>query len=197
MWPLLIAAAATVVGLLAGYDPLFAIVAALAIGFMLLAFGDLSLGVTCFAVLAAADLVPSGSPLLSVTKAAGLILAISWLALVTTREDQQDFAHACPAMAMVLVAFLGWALLSATWAEDPARSVSAAGRFALNVVLFLIVFTAIRTRARPGHWAPATSSAPSSGRPTAWSHPIRWPRAGLRARAGSTPMSSPRCWCQG
>ena len=145
MWPLLIAAAATVVGLLAGYDPLFAIVAALAIGFMLLAFGDLSLGVTCFAVLAAADLVPSGSPLLSVTKAAGLILAISWLALVTTREDQQDFAHAYPAMAMVLVAFLGWALLSATWAEDPARSVSAAGRFALNVVLFLIVFTAIRT----------------------------------------------------
>ena len=145
MWPLLIAAAATVVGLLAGYDPLFAIVAALAIGFMLLAFGDLSLGVTCFAVLAAADLVPSGSPLLSVIKAAGLILAISWLALVTTREDQQDFAHAYPAMAMVLVAFLGWALLSATWAEDPARSVSAAGRFALNVVLFLIVFTAIRT----------------------------------------------------
>jgi putative inorganic carbon (HCO3(-)) transporter len=144
-WPLLIAAAASVVGLLAGYDPRFAIVAALVIAFVLIAFLDLSLGVTCFAVLAAADLVPTSSPLLSVTKVAGLLLAISWIALVTTREGQQDFAHAYPAIAMVLVAFVGWALLSATWAEDPSRSISAAGRFALNIVLFLIVFTAIRT----------------------------------------------------
>jgi O-antigen ligase len=144
--PLALAATAVLVGLLAGYDPRFAIAAALAICFVLITFADLTFGVAAFAVLAAVELVPSSSALLSVTKLAGALLAVSWLALVTTRQDERfDFVRAYPALAMVLVAFLGWALLSSVWAESSSSSFSDASRYGLNVVLFLIVFTAVRT----------------------------------------------------
>ena len=42
--------------------------------------------------------------------------------------------------------FCVWALLSTAWSTDTAAALDSVGRYALNVLLFLIVFTAVRTK---------------------------------------------------
>lgn len=77
----------------------------------------------------------------------GLLLAISWLAALTTRpETESDFLSDHPAFSYLLLTFLGWASLSLLWAENPATGFDSVFRYALNIVLFLIVYTAVRDR---------------------------------------------------
>lgn len=146
--PVLLAAAAAVVGTLAGLEPALAIVAALATAFALLVFGDLAVGVVVFTLLTFFELLPGvAGPALSFTKIAGLILALSWLATLATRRDaaKLDFTQSHPAISGFLALFLAWAALSYIWAEAPLDAAEAFYRFLLNAVLFLIVYTAIRT----------------------------------------------------
>jgi O-antigen ligase len=139
--------AAALTGLLAGLDPKFAIGAALAIALALLIFADLAAGVAVFTLLTYFELLPGVSgPALSFTKLAGLILAMSWLARITTRSDagSLDFIKAHPNIASLLFLFLAWSGLSLFWSESHPEAAQAFYRFVLNAVLFLIVFTAIR-----------------------------------------------------
>jgi O-antigen ligase len=140
-------ATAASVGLLAGIDPLLAIAAALSLGLFLLMLSDLYVGLVLFTVLSFVAQVPSvGGPALSVAKVAGLLLAISWLAtLATKRDTTSDFASAHPALTYALILFLSWVALSPLWAEDPSLAVHEFSRLALNAILFLIIFTAVRT----------------------------------------------------
>lgn len=140
-----LACVALVLGLLAGLDPMLGIVAALGLAFAFLVLADLSVGVTIFAAIAFLDLVPIGGLSVTFAKAVGLLLAISWLATLTTsRGDQRDLISDHPVFVYCLLAFLGWAALSVVWAEDTGVAVTAAYRFALNLVLFVIVYTAVR-----------------------------------------------------
>lgn len=146
---------AVALGLLAGLDPKIAAAAALGLAFTALVLADLTVGMCIFAVVSFLDLVPFGGASVTFAKVAGLLLAVSWLATLATSADaENDFVAVHPAIAYVLVAFLGWAALSILWAEDPGQALTAVYRFALNLALFLIVFTAVR-EARHAVWVVA------------------------------------------
>jgi O-antigen ligase len=140
-------AAAAGVGLLAGIDPRLAIGAAFGLAFVLLVLADLYVGLLLFTVLSFAAQAPSfAGPAVSVVKITGLLLAISWVAtLVARREATSDFMSAHPGLTYLVVLFLSWAALSQLWAEAPGEALSAFSQLALNAVLFLIIFTAVRT----------------------------------------------------
>jgi O-antigen ligase len=141
------AVVAAAVGLLAGIDPRFAIAVALSLGFVLLVLGDLYVGLILFTLLTFAAQVPTvAGPGLSFAKIAGLLLAISWVATLATRRDaRSDFMSAHPGLTYVVVLFLSWAAFSQLWAEDSGVALTAFTRLGLNAVLFLIIFTAVRT----------------------------------------------------
>jgi O-antigen ligase len=135
-----------VVGFLAGVDPKAAIAASIAIGFILVVFADLTAGLAIFGFFSFLELLHVGSAV-SVGKLGGVLLALGWFAFVLSREGaKSDFLAVHPAMALVLGGFLGWVALSALWAQDTQAVVSSFGRYLLNAILFLIVFTAIRNR---------------------------------------------------
>ncbi len=140
-------AAAAMFGLLAGIDAKLAVVAALSVAFTAIVIADLAVGVTLFAVLAFVDVLPLGGAALTFTKAAGLLLALSWLANLATNSDtKSDFFTAHPAFGYVLVGLLAWMAVSVLWADYPGGALAALYRWVLQVTLFLIAFTAVRTR---------------------------------------------------
>jgi O-antigen ligase len=144
--PFAVAGVSILVGLLAGINPELAIAASLAIGFALIVIADLAVGLALFTTLSLLEVFQAGS-LLSVGKIGGVFLALAWLARVVTRQDSKsDFLAVHPGMTAVISAFLGWTLLSAVWAESPSLVIGSFGRYLLNAILFLIVFTAVRTR---------------------------------------------------
>jgi O-antigen ligase len=145
---LLLAMAAALTGVVAGINPVMAIGGALAIAFGLFVFADLAVGVVVFTLLTYFELLPGLSgPALSFTKVAGLVLALSWLARIATRGDagNVDFLRDHPRVSTALLLFLAWAGLSFFWAESQRGAAEAFYRFVLNAILFLIVYTAIRT----------------------------------------------------
>jgi O-antigen ligase len=144
--PGLAAMMAVVVGVIAGIDPKFAIAAALALAFVVLVLADLVAGLVVFTFLAFLEIVPFGGPALSVTKLLGLLLAISWLAVIGARRTLAfDRAVLRPIM-FLLAGLLAWILLSATWAENPGAAVETLARYGLNAILFAIVATSVRDR---------------------------------------------------
>jgi O-antigen ligase len=143
-WPLALALVAAPVGLLAGIAPELAIAAALGLAFLLVVFADLAAGVAMFTAISFFETVP-GVPG-SITKVAGLLLAIAWLGNLATRADAKaDFLRQHPAISSVLLLLVSWSAISVGWSEDPAPTLDAVSRLALDAVLFLIVFTALRT----------------------------------------------------
>jgi O-antigen ligase len=145
MWPLTMAGLAALLGLLAGVAPEYAIAAAVAIALLILIASDLAIGVTLFTGISFFETIP-GLGGTSVTKLVGLLLALAWLGNIATRPDaKRDFLRVYPRISAVLLIFLAWNGLSFTWSEHPAAAFDALSRLALNAILFLIVFTAIRT----------------------------------------------------
>jgi O-antigen ligase len=142
-----LAAIAAAFGVVAGIDPRLAIAAALSLAFLLVVLADLYVGLVLFTILNFAAQVPTvAGPGLSFAKLAGLLLTISWVAALATRNDaRSDFMSAHPNLTYVLVLFLSWAAVSQLWAEDSGVALTAFTRLALNAVLFLIIFTAVRT----------------------------------------------------
>ena len=139
--------AALGIGLLAGYEPQLAIAAALGLAFVLLVMSSLTVGLYVFAVATFLDSLALTGTGLTLAKVLGLLLALSWLAHLAVRGDAaKDFVSDHPAFSFVLLGFLAWVALSTVWAEDPGVSVEALYRYALNAVLFFIVYTALRTR---------------------------------------------------
>jgi O-antigen ligase len=138
---------ALLVGVLAGYSPPLAVGLVLGLVFVTVTLANLTAGVCIFAVLSFLDTVLPVQSGLSAPKLLGLMLMLSWLAMVTAGEREHReriFSH--PAFLFVLVLFLGWSLISATWAEYPSAAIAAFTRYLPNALLFLIVFAAVRTR---------------------------------------------------
>jgi O-antigen ligase len=146
------AALAVMLGIGAGVDPRIAVAAAIGLAFVVLVMGDLTIGLCLFAVVAFLDVLPHlGGSALSFTKIVGFLLAVSWLAKVSSSDDaRNDFLAAHPTFTYVLVLFLGWSALSLTWAESSSVATTPLLRYALNLILFLIVYSAVRT---PRHLA--------------------------------------------
>lgn len=144
------AVAAACFGVLAGIDPLLAILAALSVGFTFCVLSNLYVGLILFVLVNFVAQVPTvAGPALSFAKVAGLLLAISWLATLVARQDaRSDLLSAHPGATFLLVMFLSWVALGQVWAEDPGETLTALSRLALNAILFVIVFTAVRTRSQ-------------------------------------------------
>lgn len=146
----LLGGAALALGLLAGIDPVLAVAAALGLAFVLIVMVDITAGLCLFAVLIFLDQVPLlGGTAATFTKGAGLVLAMSWLAYISTHGARgRNFMAEHGIFTLVLGAFLAWAALSLLWAESIADGAESVLRYSLNVLLFLIVFTAVGSRQR-------------------------------------------------
>jgi O-antigen ligase len=142
-------ACAFLVGILAGISPPLAVGLTLAIVFLAITMANLTIGICLFAVLTFLDtLLPAEAQgTLSVPKLLGVVLMLSWLALVTAGDrDRRDRIFSHPGFLLVLLLFLAWVLLSASWAESPDVAIEAITRYLPNALLFLIVFAGVRDR---------------------------------------------------
>jgi O-antigen ligase len=134
-------------GLLAGQDPKLAIAAAVGLGFAGLVLANITVGLCLFVVVSFLEVLGSVGGSIGVTKAFGLLLVASWLAAVSTRGgSERDFITAHPTMTYVLAIFVAWSTLSVVWAESAPVAMNASFRYVQNLLLFLIVFTAVRRR---------------------------------------------------
>ena len=109
---------------------------------------DLTAGLCVFMIVAFAERIPAvGASDLTLVKALGGLLAVSWLAAVATRRagDRQIFS-AHPVMMAMAVLLLAWMILSVGWAEDPTVARGDVLRYALNLALLPIVYSAVRRR---------------------------------------------------
>jgi O-antigen ligase len=136
-----------VLGILAGINPAFAILAAIAAAYVLLTFADLSAGLSVFVFLSFLEVLGVGGLAENLTKLLGLVLALSWLALVATRTDATtDLFNAHPFIAFGLIVLVCWSALSSLWAVDSGDAYTAASRLLLNSILYVIVYTAVDSR---------------------------------------------------
>jgi O-antigen ligase len=134
------------VGVAAGLNPAIGFGLAVAVVFALLVTWDLALGVCGFLLIAPLDVLSKNNDL-SLTKAAGALLVLAWLAAIATRgASKRDLISGQPWLTTALVAFLAWSVLSAIWAEDPSDTYRSTIRFALNAMLFPIIYFAVRDR---------------------------------------------------
>jgi O-antigen ligase len=130
------------VGLLAGVQPVLAIAFALGIVFTLVALNDLALALAIFVYVSFIGLAPFGAE----DGAARLVLGLAAFALVATRRRRElELPTMHPGLSVLLLLLVGWAALSVAWAEDAGEAIPAAERIAVNAVLVMIVFAAIRT----------------------------------------------------
>lgn len=133
------------VGVLAGAEPKIGVGVAFGIGFAALVLSNVTVGFCVLAFLSFLDVLPTFGAL-SLAKIAGLLLAISWLATITSRRDVPRLAHDRPWLAAALVAFVAWATLSVVWAPARGDALTSLSRYVPNLLLFPIAYTAIRER---------------------------------------------------
>ncbi len=142
-----VVAVAASFGLIAGLDPILALGLIVGLGVLALLLTNLTAGLMVFTVVAFLESLPSVSGAPSIAKIVGLFLVLGWAGAVAfSRSDGSslDFAARFPALVWVLALFLTWVLVSLLWAEDVGVARQTFFRYALNLVLFPIVFAAIR-----------------------------------------------------
>ena len=127
--------------------------------------GRRDLGLCLFAVLSFLELLVTEDKSFSFLKVAGFLLMVSWLAQISTRRDKSgSFVAQHPQFTFILVLFLAWAMLSASWAEVPGQAAGHHFRYFQNMILFLIVYTAIRER-KHAIWVAWAATAPERPSP--------------------------------
>ncbi len=137
---------AALLGLIAGVDPRIAIGLSFGIAFLLLAFSDLSAALLIFVLISFLEFVLPGGPVFSLTKLAGLVLTLSWLARVVTKPGERLFFSDHPTATTILVALLAFAGFSILWSEDTAATMLEFSRYLQVFTLLVITYSAIRTR---------------------------------------------------
>jgi O-antigen ligase len=145
--PLGLAAAGLGVGVLAGIDPKLAIAAVVGLSFAGLVVANITVGLCLFVVISFLEVLGNVGGSIGVTKAFGLLLVASWFAAVSTQnEAENDFVSVHPSVTYLLAIFVAWSTLSMVWAEHSSAALNASFRYLQDLLLFLIVFTAIRKR---------------------------------------------------
>jgi O-antigen ligase len=136
-----------ILGVVAGINPAFAILGSIAAAYVLITFADLSAGLAAFVFVSFLEVLSVGGLAESLAKLLGLVLALSWLALVATRSDATtDLFSAHPVAAFGLITLVCWSALSTVWAGDAGDALSAASRLLLNAILYVIAYTAVDNR---------------------------------------------------
>jgi len=146
--PVALLGLAAVIGLMAGVHPAIGIGLALAVIFVLVATWDLALGVCGFVLLAPLDVISSNNDV-SLTKAVGALLVLAWVAAAASQGvSKRSLITSQPWLTTFLVGFIAWSALSAVWAQSTSDAYRSTIRFALNAVLFPIIYLAVRDRRR-------------------------------------------------
>jgi len=137
-----------VLGVASVVAPSRALDLALGLLFVGLVFASLAGGVVVFSALVFFAALPGTSGAgLSLIKVAGALLAASWaLQLATRPETRRTLLSDRPVLAFAAVGFVGWSLASSLWASSSGAAVSASLRGAQGVLLFFIVYSALRER---------------------------------------------------
>jgi O-antigen ligase len=141
-----LAASVLLMGVLAGVDPALAIGLTLGLVLLIIAMASLTAGICLLAFLTFLETVlPAG--VLSISKVVGLVLVLSWFALITAGDrDQRERIFSPAGFLFVLISLVAWAAVSGVWAEDTGAAIDSATRYLPNAMLFLIVFAGVRTR---------------------------------------------------
>ncbi|HEV7529980.1 MAG TPA: O-antigen ligase family protein [Solirubrobacteraceae bacterium] len=143
--PSTILAMAAVLGVIAALQPTIAVALVAGLVLAYVVFSDLAAGFAVLAFLSFLESLASGS--LSPAKAAGLLLAVAWLARFSLGErSERDFFADHSYLTWTLIAFFGWAVISLLWAPSTSASTGALQRYAPNLLLIPIGYTAVRTR---------------------------------------------------
>ena len=116
--------------------------------------------------------------------------------MLTRQNAKSDFTAVYPGASLILGLFLGWVALSALWAESTGQVLGSFTRYLLNVILFMIVFTAVRTKRQAiivisGFLAGAAAAAFYGQFISTETTSVYGGRSPAPA---STPTSWPRCW---
>lgn len=141
----LVVLAAPVIAIAAETKPLYLVLALAALGLVAMAMTNLAFGVAALTLLAFSERLP-GVTGITLTKPLGLVLVVSWLAALSRRDvDVPLLTRDHPVLSYGLFALVAWGAGSAVWAADPGTAIASAVRLALVVVLFFIVYSAVRT----------------------------------------------------
>lgn len=133
-------------GVPAGLDPVVVIEASVAAVAVALILSDITLGFMCFGLLAFFDNLP-GLGSVSAAKAAGTLVALSWLATVALRPAaRRGFFRAHPKLGVTALLFVAWMLLSLSWATSASLGLGEISRYALNLLLLPIIYVAVTNR---------------------------------------------------
>jgi O-antigen ligase len=137
---------AAAIGGLSALNGKYAIVVACGLVFGALVFVDLLIGFAAIVMLGYLDMLSQLGGV-SLSKLAGLLLVVAWLAVASTgdRRARNLFAER-PGLTYLLLAFLGWNAISLAWADSPSTGMSSVMRYTLNAVLVPIAYTAVRDR---------------------------------------------------
>src|SRR4029077_14691914 len=143
--PSTILAAAAILGVMVALQPVIAVAAVGGIIFAYVVFNDLAMGFAVLAFVSFLETLPTSGPL-SLAKGAGLLVAVAWLARFSAERGQRDFFADHGFLTWVLIAFFGWACVSLLWATQVGTGGTGLTRYAPNILLLPIAYTAIRTR---------------------------------------------------
>lgn len=131
-------------GAVAAVNPKYGMAFAVGVGFTVLVFVDLTVGVSTMVVLAFLESLTAGGGL-SLAKGAGLVLVAAWVGLMaTSRVSPRSFFVERAGLTYVLLLFLGWAAVSLLWADVAGDARTSLMRYVLNAVLIPVVYTAMR-----------------------------------------------------
>ena len=144
-------AIAAALGGVAGIDPNVAVGISVALAFVLLTLTQLRAGLIAFVLLAFLEFLFPGGYFVSVTKIAGAVLALAWVAKIATSRQRDDFFSSHPAAAYALIAFLGWGAISVLWSASSDETWLELSRYILVIALFVITYSALRSR-RDAFW---------------------------------------------
>jgi O-antigen ligase len=146
--PSTIIATAAILGVIAVLQPVIAVAVLGAIVLAYIVFTDLAIGFAVLAFFSFLDTLATSS--LSPAKGVGLLLVVGWLGRFAAGErgegGERDFFADHSHLTWVLIAFFGWGAASLLWATQLSPGLASLFRYAPNILLLPIAYTAVRTR---------------------------------------------------
>lgn len=147
-WVGLAALVCAATGIAAGVSPKLGLFVPLGVAFAAAVLANVTVGLFLFTVLSWLHTITAGGTAVSGAKVAGLLLFLSWFAAKAIRPDAnaRPLSEAQPAFAVAALALASWSAVSVVWAHSRGAAMSSTYTLVLDLLLFPIVFYAIRRR---------------------------------------------------
>jgi hypothetical protein len=116
---------AVTVGVLSGVNPRLGILVAAGVAFVGLVFVNLLFGFAAMVMFAYLEVLTLAGGV-SLAKVAGALIAIAWFAFVSTGGERvRNFFVERPGLTYLILAFLGWNIISIAWSENHSEALLA------------------------------------------------------------------------